>query len=136
MRVTFTGISFGERIETFKNGKNLIIKRYDDNNTLTKNTEYDEFWRSIDEKEYDKSGNQISHMHKEYSKDGLVETFKGRFIEYIRKIRQEQKGEFSHRIEEYTSKTNPANNYVSEIIRNKAGKLVKIIIDDKILELK
>ena len=46
------------------------------------------------------------------------------------------KDSFTHMIETYTSKTSPECNYVNEFVRDITGKLVKIINNGKMINLR
>ena len=135
MKVLFNTINFKSSSKTFYNGENKTTEYYNDNNTLTKTVEVDKFERFIDAKEYSKTGEIISHMHKEYENEKIVETYKSIFQEYTRIIRFVKNGEFTHIIEEYISKTSPEKNYVHESIRDCANRLVKMICNGKVIEL-
>ena len=135
MKVLFNSIMFKSHSKTFNKGENKITEYYDDNNVLTKTLEVDKFERFVDAKEYSKTGEITSHMHKKYEDEKVTEIYKDRFQEYTRITRFVKKGEFTHRIEEYISKTSPENNYVHEFIRDCADKLVKMICNGKIIDL-
>ena len=135
MKVQFNSIMFKSKTKTFNNGDNKITEYYNDNNVLTKTLETDKFERFVDAKEYSETGDIISHMHKIYENEKETEIYKDNFQEYTRIIRYVKKGEFTHRIEEYISKTSPESNYVHEFIRDCTNKLVKMICNGTVIDL-
>lgn len=136
MRIQFNNISFSEKVKIYKKDDNKVIEHYDENNHLIKSFVLDKYKRDIDSKHFDKDGNVIFHMHKEYSPNGMVETFKDKYQEYTRTIHIEIIDSMMHRIEEFCSKTSPKSNYVNEFIHDVSGKLVKIINNGKEIILK
>ena len=136
MRIHFNNIIFRERLKVYTKDGNKVIEHYDDNNSLVKSFVLDKFQRDIDSKHFDKEGNVIFHMHKDYLPNGMVETFKDKFQEYTRTIHIKVIDSMTHRIEEYCSKTSPDSNYINEYIRDVSGRLVKIINNGKEILLK
>ena len=136
MKININPINFSETSKIFKKGDNTVTHYFNDENILVRAVEIDKSGRDVDAREFDKEGNIISHLHKEYSGDNMEETFKNKFQQYVRKVRFEQKDGFSRRIEEFISETSPKSNYVHEFIKDASGKLLQIISNGKILNLR
>ena len=68
MKIFFSTLSFGERTNTYKIGKNTVTEVFDDKNALIKRIEYDEFNRDVDSKWFGSTGELSEHLHKEYYK--------------------------------------------------------------------
>ena len=133
MKILFNTITFKSRSKIFYNGENKITEYYNDNNTLIKTFEIDKNERFVDAKEYGKTGEIISHMHKKYENEKITETYKDQSQEYKRIIKFAKKDEFTHITEEYISKTSPKSNYIHEFIRDSANKLVRMICNGKVV---
>lgn len=129
-------ISFGQRINTYKKGENRVEEIFNDDDLLSRTVEYDRFGRDIDAKTFDAKGNVTEHMMKTYSQDGCIETFKSNFQEYTRKTCTKIENSLKHRIEEYVSKTSPDKNYVHDFIYDLKGKLIKIVTNGKVTDLR
>lgn len=84
---------------------------------------------------FDKERKVIGHLHKEYTPDGCIETYKSKTQEYVRVIRTLTDDTFTRHIEIFTSKTSPESNYVNEFVRDLKGKLIKIINNGKVINL-
>lgn len=126
-------ITFKGHNNTYYDGENKIIEYYNDNNILTNRVTYDKFGRDILTNWFDEYGNNKGFMSKKYVNDGHIETCKTPNQEYIRTCRSFIKDGFKHYIEEFVSKTKPANNYCNESIRDSFGKLVKMISNGKVI---
>lgn len=137
MNVNFDSVSFGCKNICYHD-KTYNIKEVfdDDGRNLIRRIKYDKQCRDVDCEEFDRDKKVISHMHKEYTPDGCIETYKSTTQEYIREIKTVVKDSFTHHIEKFTSNTSPESNYVNEFIRDITGKLVKIINNGRIINLK
>ena len=135
MKILFNNTAFQQECRIIKNGENTVYQYFDDKKILLKTLEIDKFERDVDTIEYELNGEIKSHLHKDYTQHGLIETFKDHFQEYKRTIETVQKGDYTHRIETYISKTSPNKNYVNEFVKDTAGKLLRIINNGKIIEI-
>lgn len=136
MKVNFDFVSFGNRSIRFPDNTHSIMETYDDTNHLIRRIKYDKQCRDVDSQEFNKEKKVISHLHKEYTADGCVETYKSKSQEYVRVIKTIAKDSFTHHIEIFTSKTSPESNYINEFVRDMKGKLVKVINNGKVLIIK
>ena len=130
MKINFTNIiTFGNKTKKFQSGKNSIEEIYTDNDILQKRLIRDEFNRYIDSKTFDLFGNIIEHQHYDYfgteNEQGVIETFKDKYQEYIRKAYTKIEGGLKHRIDDFQSKT--GKSYVNDFVYDMSGKLIKII---------
>ena len=131
-----SNITFGQKVNIYRKGENTIKEVFDDKNRLSRLIEYDKFDRDIEAKSFDSSGNIIEHMSKTYTENGMIEHFKNAFQEYTRKTYTIIENGIKHRVEEFKSKTNPNCNYINEFIYDISGKLIKLISNGKITDLK
>lgn len=136
MKIIFNSVSFGNRSIRYHDNTHNIKETFDDSHNLIRIIKYDKQCRDVDCQEFNKEKKVIGHLHKEYTPDGCIETYKSKNQEYIRINRTLKEDSFTHYIEIFTSKTSPESNYVNEFIRDKFGKLVKIINNGKIINLK
>ena len=138
MKVFISTVNFGEKSNTYKIGKNTVTETFDDKNTLIKRIEFDEFNRDVDSKWFDTSGEIQEHLHKEYyekvNEKGMIETFSGRFQEYVRKFYTKLENGYKHTVDDFQSKT--GKNYINEFIHDKSGNLVKIINNGKVISIR
>jgi hypothetical protein len=137
MKIALSSITFGNKNNIYAPNSQAqeSFLRYD-SGEIKKSFIYDKWGRIISCCEYDKKGNLISQQNKSYSNNGCVETYKSQTQEYIRKCYVITKGNFKHFIEEFISRTSPDKNYVLEFVRDVSDKLVKIISNGKVLNLK
>ena len=110
MKINFSNIiTFGNKTKMFKSGKNNIEEIYTDDDILQKRLVRDEFNRYIDSKTFDLFGNIIEHQHYDYfrteNEQGVIETFKNKYQEYIRKAYTKIEGGLKHCIDDFQSKT-------------------------------
>ena len=136
MRVNFDSVSFGCKNICYHDKTHNIKETFDDQNNLIRITKYDKQCRDVDTKEFNQKKEVITHQHKEYTSNGCIETYKSKTQEYVREIKTVVKDSFTHMIETYTSKTSPECNYVNEFVRDITGKLVKIINNGKMINLR
>jgi len=136
MKVNFSSISFGNKDIRYHDEKHNIIETFDDRQNLIRRVKYDKLCRDVDSVEFNEKKEVIGHLHKKYTQDGYIETYKSKTQEYVREIKTFVKDSFTHYIEKFTSKTSPQNNYINEFIRDAAGKLVKVINNGKVLYIK
>ncbi len=138
MKIFFSTLSFGERTNTYKIGKNTVTEVFDDKNALIKRIEYDEFNRDVDSKWFGSTGKLSEHLHKEYYKkadeEGVVETFKNKTQEYVRKSYTRFENGLKHVFDDFQSKT--GKNYINDFVYDKLGNLVKIINNGKVIYTK
>ena len=138
MKIFFITLSFRERTNTYKVCKNTVTETFDDKNTLIKRIEYDEFNRDVDTKWFDSSGELNEHLHKEYYKkaneEGVIETFKNKTQEYVRKSYTKFESGLKHVFDDFRSKT--GKNYINDFVYDKSGNLVKIINNGKMINIK
>ena len=137
MKVNFDSVSFGCKNVCYHNSTHNIKEVFDDDGRkLLRRIKYDKQCRDVDCVEFNSDKKVISHLHKEYTPDGCIETYKSRTQEYIRVIKTFVKDSYTHYVEKFTSKTSPEKSYVNEFIRDIKGNLVKIINNGKIINLK
>ena len=136
MKVNFNSVSFGDRNICYHDQTHNIKETYDDRNHLIRITKYDKQCRDVDTQEFNEKREVIAHQHKKYTPDGSIETYKSKTQEYIRVIKTFAEDSFTHRTETFTSKTSPESNYVNEFIHDKFDKLVKVITNGKVIDLK
>lgn len=136
MKIFFNSIQFKQGCTIVQKGENKVFEYFDENERLIKTYEQDKFERDIDTKTFDKEGNITSHLHKDYTENGFIETFKNKYQEYTRIFTLEKKGEYIHRIEKFMSKTSPDKNYITEFIKDTSNNLLRIITNGKVIELK
>ena len=138
MKVFISTVNFGEKSNTYKIGKNTVTETFDDKNTLIKRIEFDEFNRDVDSKWFDTSGEIQEHLNKEYyekvNEKGMIETFSGRFQEYVRKFYTKFENGYKHTVDDFRSKK--GKNYINEFIHDKSGNLVKIINNGKVISIR
>lgn len=135
MKICLNSVSFGNRDISFHDKTHNILETYDDNEHLIRRTKYDKQFRDVDCQVFDKERKVIGHLHKEYTPDGCIETYKSKTQEYVRVIRTLTDDTFTRHIEIFTSKTSPESNYVNEFVRDLKGKLIKIINNGKVINL-
>ena len=131
-----SNITFGQKVNIYRKGENTIKEVFDDKNRLSRLIEYDKFDRDIEAKSFDTYGNIIERMSKTYTDNGMIEHFKNAFQEYTRKTYTIIENGIKHRVEEFKSKTSPNCNYINEFIYDISGKLIKLISNGKITDLK
>lgn len=136
MKINLDSATFGNRNIRYHDKTHNIMETYDERNNLIKRVKYDKQCKDVDCIEFDDKKQIISHQHKKYTNNGCIETYKSKSQEYIREIKIIVKDSFTHHFETYTSKTSPQNNYVNEFIRDIEGKLVKMINNGKVIDLK
>lgn len=137
MKVNFDSVSFGCKNICYHDSTHNIKEVFDDDGRkLLRRIKYDKQCRDVDCEEFNSDKKVISHMHKEYTPDGCIETYKSRTQEYIRVIKTFVQDSYIHHVEKFTSKTSPEKSYVNEFISDKLGKLVKIINNGKVINLK
>lgn len=136
MKINFDSVSFGDKNIYYHDKTHNIKETLDDRNNLIRITKYDKLGRDVDCVELNEKKEIIGHLHKEYSHDGLIETYKNKTQEYVRELRTVIENNFTRCIEIFKSKTSPQNNYVNEYIRDISGRLVKIINNGKVINLK
>jgi len=138
MKVSFNTIIFCESQKTYKHGDNTITEFFDDENTLIRRDETDSFGRNTDSKRFDKNGNITESIHKDYfkteSEEGFIETFKSKYQEYTRKAYTRTENGIKHTIDDFHSKS--GKNYYNDFIHDLNGKLIRIISNGKVTELK
>ncbi len=132
MKVIFNTISFKSENINLHREKEI----YDENNKLIRLIKYDEFGRDTDSFEYNANREIIGYQHKEYTDNGCIETYKNQFQQYRRITKTELKDSNTHYIEEFISVTSPEKNYINEFVRDIAGKLIKVINNGKVVNLK
>ena len=132
MKVIFDSASIYNGI-TFLSNQNRVSYLSGENNLSMRRIETDRFGRDIDAKQFDSYGKLVSHQHKYYHGDDLIEKYRDSNQEYTRKIYYKVKNGFKHRIEEFISKTSPDKNYVHESVRDASDKLVKFIQNGKVV---
>ena len=137
MKINTGSISFYESQKIYRTQNGTVKEVFDDENFLVRREKSDIFVRDTDTIWYDKNGNIIEEMHKNYFKtpdeEGCIETFKSKTQEYTRKAYTKFENGFKHVIDSYNSKT--GKNYFNDFIHDLSGKLLKIITNGKIIEL-
>jgi len=137
MKIFFSTINFCEKLNIYKSGKNTVKEVFDDNNKMVKRIEYDEFNRDVDAKSFDVSGELQEHLHKEYYKktneEGVLETFKNKTQEYVRKSYTKVENGFKYTVDDFQSKT---KNYKNEFVHDTMGKLIKVINNGQVINIK
>ena len=136
MKVNFSPVSFGNRDIRYYDTNHNILETFDDRQNLIRRIKYDKLCRDVDSVEFNEKKEVIGHLHKEYTPDGCIETYKSKTQEYVREIKTFVKDSFTHHIEKFASKTSPQNNYINEFVRDATGKLVKVINNGKVLIIK
>lgn len=133
MKISFKNIDFLGKQHSYKIGKNTVVEHSDDNDVLIKRIEYDEFSRDVDSKTFDKRGNVLEHLHKDYyeseNEEGIIETFKSSTQEYKRKSYTKIENGFKHFIDDFQSKS--GKNYINDFVHDLSGNLIKIINNKK-----
>lgn len=138
MKINITNcIIFTNRTYSYKFGKNNVQEIYDDNNILQQRIIWDEFSRDIDSKTFDIQGNVVEHLHKDYFKndteEGVIETFKNRNQEYVRRAYTKTENGLKHSIDDF--KSAKGKSYLNDFVHDLSGKLIKIISNGKEFKL-
>lgn len=137
MKIYFNSLSFGETIKTYSIGSN-VVKEYYDGNKITSREENDVWGRLVDVKRFDNDGNVVEVLHKDYfkteNKEGFIEFFKNKTQEYIRKAYIKIENGLKHSIDDFSSKSGKI--YFNDFIYDMSGKLLRVISNGKVIELK
>lgn len=138
MRIQLNTFTFGDSKKIYKSGTHTVEEHYNDNKTMIKRLENDEFSRDVDTKWFDdKTGELTAHQHKDYyekeNETGYIETYKDNSQEYTRHGYTRIENGCKHTVEDYQSKT--GKSYINEFIRDAQDKLIKIITNGKVTEL-
>ena len=103
MKVNFNPVSFGNKDIRYHDTSHNILETFDNRQNLVRIVKYDKFCRDVDCKEFNENKEVIGHLHKEYTSDGCIETYKSKTQEYVREIKTVIKDSFIHHIEKFTS---------------------------------
>ncbi len=127
-------VSFGDLTMTRYEDGSKIVESFNDNIRL-KRLVYDSKDRIVDSVCFDNLGKKISHKHKEYIENGCIESYKDLKQEYVRRTQMVIEPPFKRFLEHFTSITSPDKSYVAEFIRTLENKLVKVIVNGKIINV-
>lgn len=137
MNIGVNIINFTSQQKEYNLGKHKVTEIYSDDGILQKRLEYDEFNRDVDSKNYDEKGVLIDYQHKDYyekqNEKGCIETYKSKTQEYTRKSYTKYENGLKHTVDDFKSKT---TSYINEFISDLSGKLVKIINNGNVIDLR
>lgn len=136
-------ISFGNYIKSLQQGKFNVKQEYNDGhklllesffngNVLRQTIEHDSITGEILKSEnFDTNGTWLSTQCFEYSSNKKVETFRSKSTNYIRTITTFIKDSIKYITEVYESSSDPARNYVYEIVMNAEEKILSWLCNGK-----
>lgn len=125
-------VSFGNKFENTQNGDVKYSKEYsDDGQLLSKKAWQTSTNKPLKIERYDSNGDVFEIQEFSYSHNKTVEHYKNNNQEYTRTITKEINDGVNHIKEVFISKTTPKNNYITETLRDMAGKMVQIIHNGK-----
>lgn len=123
---------FGNQIKTGQTGSIKFSKEFSDEGQLVKYIEKDaKTDKFLKVETFDNIGNRIGIQEYKYLPNKTIEHYKNKSQEYTRTITKEIKNSLSHVTEIFESKTNPANNYIHETVRDLEGKIIKLFANGK-----
>lgn len=127
-------VSFGDLSVTYYENGSKVVESFQ-NDKKVKRLVYDEQDRIVDSVNFDKFGKKLSHQHKTFTKTGCIESFKDFNQEYVRETELIIEPPLKRFLEKFTSISSPDKSYIAEFIRTMENRLVKIIINGKIINV-
>ena len=132
MRINASYINFSSTTRTYYRGNISIEEILNDNDIMTKYSEYDTVnKRPLLTNTYSDIGEILSEQKFDYFENGFTENYKSQTQEYTRTVTNQIKENLKHRIEKYVSKTNPSQNYIHETIHDFSNKLLQFLCNGK-----
>lgn len=123
--------TFKGNTKIYQDGNLKIKDSFYDNNILESHTVFDEFDHVLINKRFDRDGLITSSANFEYyetnTENGLIETFKDKGQEYIRKAYTKIENGLKHFVDDFTSISAPQKSYKNEFVSDLEGNLLKLI---------
>lgn len=127
--------TFKGKTELYQDGSFKIKDSFDDNNILKSHIVFDEFDRVIIAKKFDIDGfidsNTTFDYYETNMEKGMIETYKDKSQEYIRNAYTKIENSLKHKVDDYTSISNPKNSYINDFVYDLKGNLCKLISNGK-----
>jgi len=136
MALSVSPISFGNNRFVISNpDSDSTVKETYDGKVRTKRVVMDSHQRIVDSVNFDNLGRKVSHLHKFYTDNGYIETYKDFNQEYSREVKTTIVNAQKIITENFRSITSPSKSYIAKFVRNLEDKLVMIVINDKVIKI-